>query len=47
MIYLTRPPYSTWTRGGTIQHFRITLYREDTEYYGICQQVEAQIMGLT
>lgn len=48
MIYLTRPPYATWHgKGAIIHHFNIFIDgTEDREYYGINQQIEAQIMGL-
>jgi hypothetical protein len=46
MIYLTRPPYCTWNKEGTIQHFNLHIDKNEVEYFGICQQIEAQIMGL-
>lgn len=47
-ITLTTPPYITLkvAHNICIHHFNIEIDQYDGEYYGICQQIEAQILCL-
>ncbi len=46
MIELSHPPYTTCDSNGMTHHYNIFIPMvEDTEYFGICQQIDAQIMG--
>lgn len=47
MIELVHPPYATFHRLGTYHHFNLFIPNGETEYFGICQQVDAQILGWT